>query len=72
MTLSFVETKFLAAAYGLPMEGPVPTKLGFKNPTYVISMEVTNDYSCGFWKTRDIISCQRELKKAKWRVANVE
>jgi DMSO/TMAO reductase YedYZ molybdopterin-dependent catalytic subunit len=26
----------------------VPTKLGFKNPKYVISMEVTNEYKGGY------------------------
>jgi DMSO/TMAO reductase YedYZ molybdopterin-dependent catalytic subunit len=28
----------------------VPTKLGFKNPKYVIAMEVTNDYKGGYWE----------------------
>jgi DMSO/TMAO reductase YedYZ molybdopterin-dependent catalytic subunit len=28
----------------------VPTKLGFKNPKYVLSMEVTNDYKGGYWE----------------------
>ncbi len=28
----------------------VPTKLGFKNPKYVISMEVTNEYKGGYWE----------------------
>ena len=28
----------------------VPTKLGFKNPKYVVSMEVTNDYKGGYWE----------------------
>jgi DMSO/TMAO reductase YedYZ molybdopterin-dependent catalytic subunit len=37
-------------AYGFPMKIRVPTKLGFKNPKYVISMEVTNDYKGGYWE----------------------
>ena len=37
-------------AYGFPMKIRVPTKLGFKNPKYVLSMEVTNDYKGGFWE----------------------
>jgi len=28
----------------------IPTKLGFKNPKYVVSMEVTNDYKGGYWE----------------------
>ena len=39
-----------AAGLWLPMKIRVPTKLGFKNPKYVISMEVTNDYKGGFWE----------------------
>ena len=37
-------------AYGFPMKIRVPTKLGFKNPKYVMSMEVTNDYKGGYWE----------------------
>ena len=40
----------LPRAYGFPMKIRVPTKLGFKNPKYVISMEVTNDYKGGYWE----------------------
>jgi DMSO/TMAO reductase YedYZ molybdopterin-dependent catalytic subunit len=40
----------LPRAYGYPMKIRVPTKLGFKNPKYVISMEVTNDYKGGYWE----------------------
>ena len=40
----------LPRAYGFPMKIRVPTKLGFKNPKYVLSMEVTNDYKGGFWE----------------------
>ncbi|GAA0006060.1 hypothetical protein BRDID11002_60640 [Bradyrhizobium diazoefficiens] len=39
-----------AARLRLPMKIRVPTKLGFKNPKYVISMEVTNDYKGGYWE----------------------
>jgi DMSO/TMAO reductase YedYZ molybdopterin-dependent catalytic subunit len=40
----------LPRAYGFPMKIRVPTKLGFKNPKYVMSMEVTNDYKGGYWE----------------------
>ena len=49
MTFKF-EDKILPRAYGYPMKIRVPTKLGFKNPKYVISMEVTNDYKGGYWE----------------------
>lgn len=49
MSLSF-DDKILPRAYGFPMKIRVPTKLGFKNPKYVISMEVTNDYKGGYWE----------------------
>ncbi|AVT79099.1 molybdopterin-dependent oxidoreductase [Rhodopseudomonas palustris] len=40
----------LPRAYGYPMKIRIPTKLGFKNPKYVVSMEVTNDYKGGYWE----------------------
>jgi len=43
MTFKFGD-EILPRAYGYPMKIRVPTKLGFKNPKYVVSMEVTNDY----------------------------
>ena len=49
MTFKFGD-EILPRAYGYPMKIRVPTKLGFKNPKYVISMEVTNDYKGGFWE----------------------
>jgi len=42
--------EILPRAYGFPMKIRVPTKLGFKNPKYVVSMEVTNDYKGGYWE----------------------
>jgi len=44
------DDKILPRAYGFPMKIRVPTKLGFKNPKYVVSMEVTNDYKGGYWE----------------------
>ncbi len=49
MTFKF-DNEILPRAYGYPMKIRVPTKLGFKNPKYVVSMEVTNDYKGGYWE----------------------
>jgi len=49
MTFKF-DNKILPRAYGFPMKIRVPTKLGFKNPKYVVSMDVTNDYKGGYWE----------------------
>ena len=49
MSFKFAD-EILPRAYGYPMKIRVPTKLGFKNPKYVISMEVTNDYKGGYWE----------------------
>jgi DMSO/TMAO reductase YedYZ molybdopterin-dependent catalytic subunit len=49
MTFKFGD-EILSKAYGYPMKIRVPTKLGFKNPKYVIAMEVTNDYKGGYWE----------------------
>jgi DMSO/TMAO reductase YedYZ molybdopterin-dependent catalytic subunit len=40
----------LPKKYGFPMKIRVPTKLGFKNPKYIMSMFVTNDYPGGYWE----------------------
>jgi DMSO/TMAO reductase YedYZ molybdopterin-dependent catalytic subunit len=49
MTFKY-DDQILPKAYGFPMKIRVPTKLGFKNPKYVIAMEVTNDYKGGYWE----------------------
>jgi len=49
MTFKFADA-ILPRASGFPMKIRVPTKLGFKNPKYVISMEVTNEYKGGYWE----------------------
>src|ERR1700743_2409803 len=49
MTFKFAD-EILPRAYGFPMKIRVPTKLGFKNPKYVTSMEVTNEYKGGYWE----------------------
>jgi DMSO/TMAO reductase YedYZ molybdopterin-dependent catalytic subunit len=42
--------KPLPEEYGFPMKIRVPTKLGFKNPKFVTSIFVTNDYPGGYWE----------------------
>ena len=40
----------LPPAYGYPVKLRVPTKLGFKNPKHIVSIEVTNVFPGGFWE----------------------
>ncbi|WP_420131498.1 molybdopterin-dependent oxidoreductase [Rhodopseudomonas sp.] len=49
ITLKY-DGQVLPRAYGYPIKIRIPTKLGFKNPKYVVSMEVTNDYKGGYWE----------------------
>ena len=49
MTFKF-DNNLLSRSYGFPLRIRVPTKLGFKNPKYVVAMEVTNDYKGGYWE----------------------
>ena len=49
MTFKF-DNKILPRAYGFPMKIRIPTKLGFKNPKYVVAMEVTNTDKGGYWE----------------------
>jgi DMSO/TMAO reductase YedYZ molybdopterin-dependent catalytic subunit len=44
------DNKFLPRAYGFPMKIRMPTKLGFKQPKYVVAMEVTNVNRGGYWE----------------------
>jgi DMSO/TMAO reductase YedYZ molybdopterin-dependent catalytic subunit len=44
--------KILPRAYGFPMKIRIPTKLGFKNPKYVVAMEVTNVDKGGYWENQ--------------------
>jgi DMSO/TMAO reductase YedYZ molybdopterin-dependent catalytic subunit len=44
------DNKLLPRAYGFPMKIRIPTKLGFKNPKYVVAMEVTNTDKGGYWE----------------------
>lgn len=49
MALTFRD-KVLPRAYGFPFKLRIPTKLGYKNPKYVVEIFVTNDYPGGFWE----------------------
>ena len=51
MTFKF-DNKPLPRAYGFPMKIRMPTKLGFKQPKYVVAMEVTNVDRGGFWENQ--------------------
>ena len=42
--------QILPPDYGFPMKLRMPTKLGFKNPKYIVAMFVTNDYPGGYWE----------------------
>jgi DMSO/TMAO reductase YedYZ molybdopterin-dependent catalytic subunit len=44
------DNDILPQAYGFPMKIRMPTKLGFKNPKYVMEMAVTNDNLGGYWE----------------------
>lgn len=51
MTFKF-DNKLLPRAYGFPMKIRIPTKLGYKNPKYVVAMEVTNTDRGGYWENQ--------------------
>ena len=49
MTFKF-DDEILPRDYGFPMKMRMPTKLGFKNPKYIIAMYVTNNDPGGYWE----------------------
>jgi DMSO/TMAO reductase YedYZ molybdopterin-dependent catalytic subunit len=49
ITLQF-DGEVLPRKYGFPLKIRMPTKLGFKNPKYVMEMAVTNKYLGGYWE----------------------
>ena len=51
MTFKFAN-EILPRAYGFPMKIRMPTKLGFKQPKYVVAMEVTNTDKGGYWENQ--------------------
>jgi DMSO/TMAO reductase YedYZ molybdopterin-dependent catalytic subunit len=44
--------EILPRAYGFPMKCRIPTKLGFKNPKYIVALEVTNEDRGGYWENQ--------------------
>ncbi|MCK9913669.1 molybdopterin-dependent oxidoreductase [Microbacteriaceae bacterium K1510] len=46
------DNEILPRAYGFPMKIRIPTKLGFKNPKYVVAMEITNIDKGGYWENQ--------------------
>ena len=51
MTFKF-DGEILPRDYGFPIKIRIPTKLGFKNPKYVIAMAVTNNDPGGYWENK--------------------
>jgi DMSO/TMAO reductase YedYZ molybdopterin-dependent catalytic subunit len=49
MTFKF-DNEILPRAYGFPIKIRMPTKLGFKNPKYVVEMAVINNDPGGYWE----------------------
>ena len=47
MAFTFAD-RILPRKFGYPMKIRIPTKLGFKNPKFVVALSVTNDYLGGF------------------------
>src|SRR5450631_1786470 len=43
---------FLGNPFGYPLRLRTATKLGFKNPKWITSIEVTNNYPGGYWEDR--------------------
>ena len=47
-----ISDETLAPRYGYPLKLRIPTKLGFKNPKWIMAMYVTNRFPGGFWEDR--------------------
>jgi DMSO/TMAO reductase YedYZ molybdopterin-dependent catalytic subunit len=51
--LSFkFDDKILPRSYGFPMKCRMPTKLGFKNPKYIVEVAVLNEDRGGYWENQ--------------------
>jgi DMSO/TMAO reductase YedYZ molybdopterin-dependent catalytic subunit len=51
MTFKF-DGATLPTRLGFPMRIRIPTKLGFKNPKYVVGLAVLNNYTGGYWEDK--------------------
>ena len=49
MVFTFAD-QALPRKFGYPMKIRMPTKLGLKNPKFVVALSVTNNYPGGFWE----------------------
>ena len=49
MTFKF-DGEILSRKYGFPIKVRIPTKLGFKNPKYVMELAVINNWNPGYWE----------------------
>ena len=49
LSLKF-DNQVLPRKYGFPMKCRIPTKLGFKNPKYIMAMSLTDTYPGGYWE----------------------
>jgi DMSO/TMAO reductase YedYZ molybdopterin-dependent catalytic subunit len=49
MTFKY-DGEILPRAYGFPIKVRIPTKLGFKNPKYVVELAVINNWNPGYWE----------------------
>ncbi|HWT37079.1 MAG TPA: molybdopterin-dependent oxidoreductase [Paraburkholderia sp.] len=51
LTLTY-DGDVLPPKYGFPMKLRMPTKLGYKNPKHIVSIEITNQYTGGYWENQ--------------------
>jgi DMSO/TMAO reductase YedYZ molybdopterin-dependent catalytic subunit len=51
LALDFLDAP-LTAPFGAPLRLRIPTKLGFKNPKSIVAMEVTNQWTGGYWENQ--------------------
>ncbi|BCF93836.1 MULTISPECIES: molybdopterin-dependent oxidoreductase [Paraburkholderia] len=51
LTLTY-DGDVLPPKYGFPMKLRMPTKLGYKNPKHIVSIEITNQYPGGYWENQ--------------------
>ncbi|MDF7647403.1 molybdopterin-dependent oxidoreductase [Pantoea sp. Acro-805] len=42
--------RILPPEYGYPMKLRIPTKLGYKNPKHIVSIEITDRFTGGYWE----------------------
>ncbi|WP_341963955.1 molybdopterin-dependent oxidoreductase [Pseudomonas sp. RC10] len=44
------DDQVLPPEYGYPIKVRIPTKLGYKNPKHIVSIEITNTFPGGYWE----------------------